>query len=442
MSPKISLTPEKKAILKKEILDGINSNPNLKISKPEKISVGGIKKAVSTTIKPLKNSKPSKVVKPKIAKSIKTKRIIKPAVKNIIISDISSIPNQNDLFSEANEIKTKTNPLIRRIRGLNTPKKREAVDDFFAKSVYKEKKGFGFYFIRTVIFLVLLAILALCVDVYGIYRLNWQDEFSYQVSHILPLPAATVNGKVISLADYLDDINVLQTALNNQREGLDSGVISPTNKDSVIDRLVVISLINEQLAKYGKLVTEQDLNANLDGIVAQFNGKTEAEDNVKKLYGINLNQFKTKVLKPLLTKNLLQSLIVKDENLIINKEAKAKATDVLALALKPGANFSELAKKYTEDEAGINTGGDLGFISKGQVTPEIEQILFSLPANTVYDKIITNNVGYHIIMVENKLVNSQDGKESVRAKQILIKVDVDKYLRDLVAKSKIVKYVK
>jgi parvulin-like peptidyl-prolyl isomerase len=441
MSPKIPLTPEKKAMLKREILDGINSSPNLKISKPEKISVGEIKKPVATTPKSSKLVKPA-VAKSKITKSIKTKRIIKPAVKNKIISDISNISNPSNLSLEADGIKPKTNPLIQRIRGLNAPNKREAVDDFFAKPVQKEKKGFGFYCIRMVIFLVLLAILALCVDIYGIYRLNWQDKISQQVAHILPLPAATINGKVITLADYLDDINVLQTALNNQREGLDGGVISPTNKDSVIDRLVVISLISEQLAKYGKSVTEQDLNDNLDGIVAQFNGKTEAEDNVKKLYGINLNQFKTKVLKPLLAKNLLQSLIVKDESLTINKEAKAKATDVLALALKPGANFAELAKKYTEDEAGINTGGDLGFISKGQTTSEIEQILFSLPANTVYDKIITNNVGYHIIMVENKLVSSQDGKESVRAKQIFIKVDVDKYLRDLLAQAKIVKYVK
>ena len=234
----------------------------------------------------------------------------------------------------------------------------------------------------------------------------------------------------------------MQIALSNQREGLSDQIISPDNKSSVIDRLVLINIINEQLKKYGQSVSEQDLNSNLDSIITQFNGRSEAESNVKKLYGINLDQFKAKVLKPLLAKNLLQSQIVKDDNLTVNRDAKAKAEMVLELALRPGANFSDLAKQYTEDEAGINTGGDLGFVSRGEATPEIEQILFSLPANTVYDKIITNNVGYHIIMVENKLTDPSTNKESVQAKQILIKVDVDKYLRDLMAGLKVVKYIK
>lgn len=456
MPPKIALTPEKKARLKRDVLDGIGSTASVKSGLVKK-DVSEIKKTLRSSslpkdvpiVIPKKNLK-RKTVKSPIANKVfvgtvkkskpSTRKISKPEKTDVMVSDDFSYKEHKQ------EIKPKVSPLIAKLRQSNLNKRtesQESVDNFFAKpEESKVKKGFGFYFVRVLAFLVLLIVLVFCVDIYGIYRLGWSDGFSYQIAHILPLPAAQVNGKSIRLSDYLDDVSVLQTALANQREGLSDQIISPDNKESVIDRLVLISLINEQLSKYGKVVSEQDLNANLDSIIQQFNGKTEAEQNVKKLYGINLNQFKVKVLKPLLSKNLLQSLIVNDDNLDINKNAKAKAQLVLDLALKPGANFAELAKQYTEDEAGINTGGDLGFISRGEATEEIEKILFSLPANTVYDKIVTNSVGYHIIMVENKLNDPQTGKESVRAKQIFVKVDVDKYLKDLMANSKIVKYVK
>jgi len=475
MPSKINLTPEKKAQLKKDVLDGITSGstnlnkpvfrPTLKvkkelpiiqmadsvskksISKPSKVIMSDekFKMVKKSKVKVKKVLKTEKTATPKLA-IVKTfnKKAIKP-IKKKITSNLVDVPvvAPVDDFFEKTEEKPKINPLIERMRKFNAVKKQESsVDNFFAKPDDKPKKGFWFYFVKVVVFLILLVVLALCIDIYGIYRMNWRDKISYQVAHILPLPAAKVNGKMIRLSDYLDDVSVLQTALVNQREGLAGQVMSPDNTQSVIDRLVLIKIIDEQLNKYGQEISDQDLNANLDSVIAQFNGRTEAESNVKKLYGINLNQFKNKVLRPLLSKNLLQSLIVKDDKLTINRDAQAKAQIVLALALKPGANFSELAKQYTEDEAGINTGGDLGFISKGGSTPEIEQILFSLPPNTVYDKIITNNVGFHIVMVENKLTDPSTGKESVKAKQILVKVDVDKYLRDLMASSKIVEYIK
>ncbi len=395
MPSKIVLTSEKKARPRKKLSDSA-------------VKVVKTKKTAS-----------SKLIKTRIAK----KASVRPRRKAILDLPYDSI--QKDDLLPISEVKP-----------------RKPVDDFFAKPSVKPKKGLGFYFSRLAAFIILLAVLAFCIDIYGIYQMSWHGSISHQVAHILPLPAATVNSKIIKLSDYFDDVDVLQIALSNQREGLSDQIISPDNKSSVIDRLVLINIINEQLKKYGQSVSEQDLNSNLDSIITQFNGRSEAESNVKKLYGINLDQFKAKVLKPLLAKNLLQSQIVKDDNLTVNRDAKAKAEMVLELALRPGANFSDLAKQYTEDEAGINTGGDLGFVSRGEATPEIEQILFSLPANTVYDKIITNNVGYHIIMVENKLTDPSTNKESVQAKQILIKVDVDKYLRDLMAGLKVVKYIK
>ncbi len=79
-------------------------------------------------------------------------------------------------------------------------------------------------------------------------------------------------------------------------------------------------------------------------------------------------------------------------------EARKKAESVRAEALK-GKDFAALAKEYSEDPGTKNTGGDLGFISRGQVVPEFEAAAFSLKAGTISD-VIQTPYGFHILKVD------------------------------------------
>ena len=59
-------------------------------------------------------------------------------------------------------------------------------------------------------------------------------------------------------------------------------------------------------------------------------------------------------------------------------EAQQRAEDLLE-QLKSGANFEELAKKYSEDPGSAKQGGSLGWIGRGQTVPEFEKAAFSFP---------------------------------------------------------------
>ena len=81
-------------------------------------------------------------------------------------------------------------------------------------------------------------------------------------------------------------------------------------------------------------------------------------------------------------------------------EARKKAEDILK-QVKTGANFADLAKKFSEDTASAKDGGSLGWIQRGRTVPEFEKVAFSLPKGNTSD-LVQSSYGFHIIRVEDK----------------------------------------
>ena len=81
--------------------------------------------------------------------------------------------------------------------------------------------------------------------------------------------------------------------------------------------------------------------------------------------------------------------------------ARAKAEDVLK-QIKAGGNFSELAKKYSQDTLTAQNGGEIGWIVKGQFpNPEAEKAAFSQGVGQSSNPVLTP-LGFDIIQTEEK----------------------------------------
>lgn len=80
--------------------------------------------------------------------------------------------------------------------------------------------------------------------------------------------------------------------------------------------------------------------------------------------------------------------------------AKALANDVYG-QLQKGADFAEMARKYSADRGSAAEGGQLPWITKGQTVKEFEDVAFALKKGET-SRPVQSPFGYHIIKVDDK----------------------------------------
>jgi len=125
--------------------------------------------------------------------------------------------------------------------------------------------------------------------------------------------------------------------------------------------------------------------------VAETLNPTDAD--LQKLYNQNQEQFRTK--ERVHARHIL--LMTQGKPPADDAKIKAQAEDLLK-QLKAGANFEELAKKYSQDPGSASKGGDLGWVEHGQMVPEFDRTCFSLKPGEI-SGVIKTEYGYHIVQV-------------------------------------------
>jgi EpsD family peptidyl-prolyl cis-trans isomerase len=105
---------------------------------------------------------------------------------------------------------------------------------------------------------------------------------------------------------------------------------------------------------------------------------------------------------------------IRISHILVRSEDEAKN---ISESLKKGADFAKIAKEKSIDKATAKNGGDLGFMSKGQMLPEVEAAASRMKVGEISEPIKTK-AGYEII----KVTDEKFGKpmEFERVKNILL----------------------
>jgi peptidyl-prolyl cis-trans isomerase D len=97
-------------------------------------------------------------------------------------------------------------------------------------------------------------------------------------------------------------------------------------------------------------------------------------------------------------RHMLLSTANKPKDEVPKIQAQAEA---LLKQIKGGADFADTAKKNSQDPGSAQKGGDLGWVSRGQMVKNFEDAVFTLKPNEI-SNVVTTEYGFHIIQVLEK----------------------------------------
>lgn len=180
----------------------------------------------------------------------------------------------------------------------------------------------------------------------------------------------------------------------NEKIKIDYALIKPTDLAPTIKPTdaELTAYFNTNMAKYQVAEKRSARYALLD--LAKLKETTPIPDaELQAYYNQHIDDYK--VQNRVHAEHILFKTVGKTDAEVA--EIKKQAEDVLKQA-KSGANFEDLAKKYSEDDGSKAKGGDLGWIVEGQTVPQFQQVAFSLPKGQISD-LVKTEYGFHIIKV-------------------------------------------
>jgi peptidyl-prolyl cis-trans isomerase SurA len=241
--------------------------------------------------------------------------------------------------------------------------------------------------------------------------------------------SAIVGNEVIYLSDV--ENGVVQQQMYSSRNSVDE------LRCSVFEELLISKLFLDQARLDSITVTDESVDSELNMRLNDFIRRAGSEQALEEYFKKSMIEIKKDLKKTLLNQeiiNRVQSNIAEDvlvtpsdvkkffmsipkdsipvipskiEISIIQADPSAKEENklearqkllILRSRILGGENFSALAILYSEDTESAKKGGEIGYLTRGELEKEYADAAFSLNKNTV-SKIIETKYGFHIIQL-------------------------------------------
>lgn len=116
----------------------------------------------------------------------------------------------------------------------------------------------------------------------------------------------------------------------------------------------------------------------------------------------------------IVNKTHVRHILLKNDTGSSAIEAKKQANNIY-LQLQAGKDFATMAKKYSLDTASAVKGGDLGWVTPGELVPPFEKAMDSLALNQI-SRPVKSNFGWHLIQVLER--KKEDDTEAFKKQQV------------------------
>lgn len=245
-----------------------------------------------------------------------------------------------------------------------------------------------------------------------------------KMSKVIPFPAAIVDWRhAIFLGEVQSNVASVEKfyqTKNFSQEGLRVDFTTEAGKKrlmikerEIIDKMVEDKIIEILAKKNGISVSDKDVDQAVTRKLDEFGTADDVKKDLANSYGWNLEDFKQKVVLPSMYQEALAQKILQQDT------SASKAKEVIEKAqkeLENGKDFPEVARNYSEGPS-KEKGGELGWVKKNQVLPELQDSLFG-SLTFKKNSILESSIGFHIIDIEDS--KKEEGEDMLRLRQVFV----------------------
>lgn len=249
---------------------------------------------------------------------------------------------------------------------------------------------------------------------------------------------ARVNNDVITMSDYQRADQQLREEVAHDCTGCPTDKVQTEYKDQQKDLLrgLIDQSLLVQRAKDMGISVETDLIKRMDEVRKQnnLNSMEELEKAVESS-GIAWEDYKTQIRNGLLTQEVMRKEVgsrinigndevkkyydehpqeftrpeqVELSEIFLSTEGKSpeeiaavqKKAEDLHHRVVNGEDFGEIAKRYSEGSTAKEQSGDLGTYQRGQLSPQLEAVVFKMEKGQITD-VIQTKTGFEVLKVQN-----------------------------------------
>ncbi len=234
--------------------------------------------------------------------------------------------------------------------------------------------------------------------------------------------AARVNGVGIPLDRYNREVQIAQAAV----PGIDPRTAAGQDAIRGIRQQVLAQLIDETVIviaaeQSGIKMTDADVNTELAATIKSAGGVSGLNGYLAKQQislGDLCNEVRAQFYGAKMLDRVTANLPAAAEQVHLRQIILSSASQAQTVRdqLRRGGDFAALASQYSIDPGTKSKGGDLGWVPKGILDPQLESVAFSLQPGQVSD-VITTRFGYTIVLVIEKDASHPLSPEMLQSKK-------------------------
>lgn len=243
----------------------------------------------------------------------------------------------------------------------------------------------------------------------------------------IPAVVAKVNGTPIAKGDLIkvaDQFHSQAPAMTETAEFY----------RKILDQLISNELLRQEATAAGVTASDDEVNKQLGELKGRFPSPEKFQEELKK-NGLTEAEIAKQIRENLVMQKFVETKVVADvkvsdadvkafydknpdkltrperihiRHILVGvsktptpedkKKAQAKADELLA-KLKAGGDFAKLAEESSDDPGSKAKGGDLSWVSRGQMVKPFEDAAFALKKPNEISPVVESQFGFHIIQL-------------------------------------------